>query len=280
MKARAPDDDAGRSALIKAAKAAPASEAGAPPPAATPAKRRRRVPAPPVDYLERTRHAPINMLFLAPWVLVYLLCWLWAGARVETSAAASVRTGLRLLGEKGMFTLTVCGTLAVCAVLLARVRTARRDAAVFPWMLVEGIVYGLLLHLVAAGFSQAMPVGKWIGLARWAPGAEAVQALGIAAGAGIFEELVFRGCLATAAYRVVRDIVGADRLTSGALAVLSSALLFAAYHHWGAGGEPWDAARFTFRFHAGAILGVIFFTRGLGIAAFAHALYDAIVLLS
>src|SRR5262245_43424277 len=204
-----PEDAAEKAALIRAAGTPSGPEAGASPPAATaPAKKKRRIPSPPVDYLERTRHAPINMLFLAPWVLVYLLCWLWAGPRVETSAAASVRTGLRLLGERGMFALTLCGTLAVCAVLLARVRTAKRDAAVFPWMLVEGIVYGLLLHLVADGFSRVAPVGRWLGLARWAKGAEAVQALGIAAGAGIFEGLVFRGCLAPAADRARRDIVG------------------------------------------------------------------------
>jgi membrane protease YdiL (CAAX protease family) len=221
----------------------------------------------------------VNLLFLAPWLLVYLLCWWWAGARVETAAAASLGTALRLLGARGLFLATLAGSLLVCLVLLARIRSARKDAAVFPWMLVEGIAYGLVLHVAAAGLSRVAPMGRWLGLARWARGAEEVQALGIAVGAGIFEELVFRGLLCTAAWLVWREVVGGDRWTSGAVAVVASSLLFAAYHHWGPGGEPWDAARFTFRFHAGAILGVVFLTRGLGIAAFAHGLYDALVLL-
>ena len=77
---------------------------------------------------------------------------------------------------------------------------------------------------------------------------------------------------------MLKDVLGADRWSAGIVAVLGSAAVFAAYHHWGPGGEAWDAARFTFRLHAGALLGVVFLTRGLGIAAFAHGFYDALVL--
>jgi len=107
-----------------------------------------------------------------------------------------------------------------------------------------------------------------------------VRSLGIAIGAGIFEELLFRGVICYAAYRALRTVVGADRVSAGVVAVVLSAVLFSAYHHWGPGGEPWDAFRFTFRFHAGVLLGVVFLTRGLGIAAFAHGFYDALILLS
>src|SRR5262249_14846656 len=106
-----------------------------------------------------------------------------------------------------------------------------------------------------------------------------VRGLGIALGAGIFEELVFRGVLCFGVYRALRAVFGADRWSAGSIAVVISALTFSAYHHWGFGGEPWDAARFTFRFHAGALLGVVFLTRGLAIAAIAHGFYDALVLL-
>jgi membrane protease YdiL (CAAX protease family) len=105
------------------------------------------------------------------------------------------------------------------------------------------------------------------------------RGIGIAVGAGIFEELLFRGLVCFGLFRVVRHVLGADRWSAGAVAVVVSAFLFSAYHHWGAGGEAWDAARFTFRFHAGVLLGVVFLTRGLGIAALAHGFYDALVLL-
>jgi membrane protease YdiL (CAAX protease family) len=232
-----------------------------------------------VDYFRRTRELHVNLVFLMPWLLVYVVCWAWAGDAVETQAASWLRNGLRLLGGRALFVVTVVVALGLAAFVLARLREARKDAAVFPLMAAEGALYGLLLYGAGTVLSRLLPVGRWIGLFAWGDVTAQVQALGTSVGAGIFEELVFRGGVCWAAFHVLRDVLGADRWSAGIVAVLASAALFSAYHHWGPGGEPWDAARFTFRMHAGALLGVVFLTRGLGIAAFAHGLYDALVLL-
>lgn len=229
------------------------------------------------DYWSRTRHGAVNLLFLAPFLAIYLLCWWFVGDGVETQAAASLRGLLNVLGPRGLFVLSLVTCLVVCAVLLTRIRAAKADAVVFPGMLVEGLVYGFLLQIVAGALSRVLPVGKWA-LAGPAILGQA-RSLGVAVGAGIFEELLFRGILCYAVFRALKDVVGADRASAGALAVVIAAWLFSAYHHWGAAGEPWDARVFTFRFHAGVVLGVVFLTRGLGIAALAHGFYDAIVLL-
>jgi hypothetical protein len=235
--------------------------------------------APPVDYFRRTREVQVNLVFLLPWVLLYVICWAWAGDAVETQAASWLRNGLRLLGARALFVVTVVVALGLAAFALARVGGGRRDAGVFPLMAAEGALYGLLLYGAGTVLSRLLPVGRWIGLFTWGDVTTQVQALGTSVGAGIFEELVFRGGVCWALFHVVRDVLGADRFSAGVVAVLASAALFSAYHHWGPGGEPWDAARFTFRMHAGALLGVVFLARGLGIAAFAHGLYDALVLL-
>ncbi|HVG93513.1 MAG TPA: CPBP family intramembrane glutamic endopeptidase [Planctomycetota bacterium] len=255
---------------------------------------RARRPAPPAKapslpagvprfpYVDRTRHPTINLVFLAPFLLMYILCWWSVGDAVETQAAASLRSLLRLFGPRGLFVLTLITCLALCGVVLVRLRVARADAGVYPGMLIEGIVYGLLLEHMAWMLTKVLPVGEWMGipLARLPAGLPEVRALGIAIGAGIFEELLFRGLLCMGILHAVRHVLGADRWSSGAIAVVASALLFSAYHHWGPGGEPWSAINFTFRFHAGLILGAIFLGRGLGIAAFAHGFYDALVLLA
>lgn len=240
------------------------------------------VSLPPIPYLERTRHGIVNLMFLMPFLLIYLLCWWSVGDGVETQAAASLREFLRLLGRKGLFVVTLCTSLALCAVVLLRIRGAKADVPVFGGMIAEGVAYGFLLDGVARALTAIAPVGDWlgIGLLRWPTGLPQVRSLGIAVGAGIFEELLFRGVICYAAFRALRTVLGADRVSSGAVAVVLSAALFSAYHHWGAGGEPWDAYRFTFRFHAGVLLGAVFLTRGLGIAAFAHGFYDALILLS
>ncbi len=252
------------------------------PPAKAPTRPRRGTPpAPPRwDYLERTRHLPINLLFLAPWFLVYLLCWWSAGDVVETEAARSIRSALRLLGRPALFVLTLCTALLLCGVVLTRLRAARADAGVFPLMIVEGVAYGFLLPEIATRLAGILPVGRWIGLfAGGATGLDLVRRLGIAVGAGIFEEAVFRGVVCYGLFRALKDGLGADRWSAGVAAVVASAWLFSAYHHWGPGGEPWEAARFAYRFHAGLVLGTVFLTRGIGIAAFAHGFYDAMVLL-
>lgn len=218
----------------------------------------------------------MNLLFIAPFLAIYLLCWWLVGEGVETKAAESLRGLLQVLGRRGLLITSVAACLLVLGVLLVRMRAARADAAVFPGMLIEGLVYGLLLQTVAAALTRVLPVGR---LLLATPFVATLRNLGVAVGAGIFEELLFRGLLCYAIFRLLKEIVGADRWSAGAIAVVIAAYLFSAYHHWGAGGEPWDALRFTFRFHAGVVLGVIFLTRGLGIAAFAHGFYDALVLL-
>ena len=236
-------------------------------------------PPPRWDYLERTRHLSVNLVFLAPWCLVYVLCRLLAGPEVETAAAVSLATPLRLLGTRALLVLTLLVSLALCALVVVRLRTRGTDARVFPGMLLEGIGYGLALGVVAGALSRALPVGRWVGLFVGGAPRDDVRALGIAVGAGIFEELLFRGLVCLGLVRLLRDVVGADRWTAWVGSVLLSAAAFSAYHHWGGGAEPWDAAVFTYRFHAGLVLGAVFLTRGLGIAAFAHGFYDAIVLL-
>lgn len=269
-----PADTAPASRARSAAKAAATPGAARP---ATPSVRAIAFHA----YVDRTRHPSVNLVFLMPWLFLYLVLFWTVGPEIENQAASSLRAFLRLLGRRGLFVATLLTALALCAVVLVRLRVARHDVRVFNGMFVEGLLYGLALHGAAWGLSRLLPVGSWlgIGLVRAPHGAEELRALGVAIGAGIFEELLFRGGLTWALFRILKDVVGADRWSAGAVAVVASAFVFSAYHHWGVGGEPWDAVRFTFRFHAGALLGVVFLTRGLGIAAFAHGFYDALVLL-
>jgi membrane protease YdiL (CAAX protease family) len=241
------------------------------------ARRTARARRPRWDYAERTRALSVNVVFLAPWLLIYVLCWVSAGEGVETAASRSVTGLLRLLGPRALFVLTLVTALALCGLVLVRVRGRVGDARVFPLMLAEGVAFGFALMFLADLASRVLPVGRWVGLFAAHGPVEDVRRLGVAVGAGIFEELLFRGLLCYGALRLLKDVVGADRWTSRIVAVVASAAVFSAYHHWGVGAEPWSAEAFTFRFHAGVLLGAVFLARGLGIAAFAHGFYDALV---
>jgi len=55
--------------------------------------------------------------------------------------------------------------------------------------------------------------------------------------------------------------------------------VFSWMHYVGELGDVFTMTSFIFRFGAGIALGIIYFTRGLGIAVYAHATYDVMLVL-
>jgi membrane protease YdiL (CAAX protease family) len=95
-------------------------------------------------------------------------------------------------------------------------------------------------------------------------------------GAGIYEELLFRLILITAAVWLI-GLWLPDKRKIAVLAVIASSLLFAAAHYVGAAGDEFGWFSFSFRFFAGVFFALLFLYRGFGITAGSHALYDIIV---
>jgi hypothetical protein len=73
-------------------------------------------------------------------------------------------------------------------------------------------------------------------------------------------------------------LLGLARLTAGTLATIAGALLFSAFHYIGPFGEPLRLESFVFRALAGLSFSALYLTRGFGITAWTHALYDVAVL--
>ena len=59
-----------------------------------------------------------------------------------------------------------------------------------------------------------------------------------------------------------------------AVGVGANALIFSAFHYVGPYGDPLTLPSFTFRTVAGVLFSGLFVTRGFGITAWTHALYD------
>ena len=259
--------------------------------------RRRAAPSvwePGYDYVRRTRALPVNLLFLMPWVMIYQLALMGSQSTVDNAAAAWLRAGIYAFGPRGFVLVSLIACLVLCAAVLVRIREAARDRGVFGGMLLEGLVYGALLGALAQVLAHHLPLRRVVELAHSEGGMDAgpsvlaasgewlrasVAQLGLAIGAGIFEELVFRAFLLGGLLFIATRGIGADRWTAACLALPVSAYLFSDYHHWGFSGEAYDPAVFAYRFHAGLVLGVVYMTRGLGIAAFAHGFYDVLVLM-
>lgn len=241
----------------------------------------------PYDYLSRTRALPVNLLFLMPFLLLYQLALFFTRSPVDNAAAAWLRALVAGLGREGSLYLTLAVALALGIVVIVRAREATRDHGIFGGMLLEGLCYGALLGVAANVMATRLPMERFVELASTsgAPGEAlremqtGIRDMGLAVGAGIFEELVFRGVLLAGLHALLRHALGTDRVTAAVVSIVLSAYLFSDYHHWGMTGEPYDARVFAFRFHAGILLGGVFLCRGLGIAAFAHGFYDVLVML-
>lgn len=98
-------------------------------------------------------------------------------------------------------------------------------------------------------------------------------------GAGLYEELLFRVLLVGALALLGERVLGWRRREAGIMACVVGALLFSGFHYIGPFGDPWQLASFTFRFLAGLVFSALYLTRGFGITAWTHALYDVYVTL-
>lgn len=104
------------------------------------------------------------------------------------------------------------------------------------------------------------------------------QGMFLAFGAGLYEEMLFRLVLITIIHFIVTDALGFKDRTGKVIAIVISALAFAWHHNEifsPTGGINIRLALFYSL--AGAYFGILFISRGLGIAVGAHLMYDLLV---
>jgi membrane protease YdiL (CAAX protease family) len=96
----------------------------------------------------------------------------------------------------------------------------------------------------------------------------------VSLGAGIYEEFVFRVLLLGALVFVLHRLLRLQPWLTYGMAAGLGAVVFAAFHYIGPFGDPLQLASFVFRVVAGLALTGLYYTRGYGITAYTHSLYD------
>jgi hypothetical protein len=135
---------------------------------------------------------------------------------------------------------------------------------------------------IAGGWSASTILGS-IGpghpAAQGSPVANASTATKVmlALGAGVYEELVFRVLLVSGIAFIARRLLGRSPMVAAAVAVVLSALIFAAFHYIGPYGDTLRLDSFVFRLIGGLAFSLLYVMRGFGITAWTHALYDLLV---
>jgi hypothetical protein len=234
-------------------------------------------------YWETSRSHRYSLLFALPLLLLYELLELAAPIRasggVIRNGADVILTGLftAMLGPRGplvFMALVIGGALT----LIWRDRSGGPiRARVFALMFGESVVLALLFGLVV-GTATVQLLGPLRSLAAGGVPESALSRLTLSLGAGLYEELLFRVVLVALLSNGLR-LLGLSRLVAGVIATVVGALLFSAFHYIGPMGDALELQSFVFRALAGLAFSALYLTRGFGITAWTHALYDVAVLL-
>ncbi len=232
------------------------------------------------EYFRATRSPLVAFAVTLPLLLLYNVGLLMPGA--DEMNAADLLTGLvlRFAGLRGF--LAVNGVLVLTSVVLMIVLFRRGRFRPLQWLVLglEGLVLGVALgYAVVSLLEQAHVLAAGQG-----PRYSVMQALSLAAGAGYWEEMVFRLALVggpiAVARRLVRGTAFADRArvaAVGAVAVVVSSFLFSLAHY--VGSESFVPYTFWYRALSGVVFALVFLVRGFAVAAYTHFLYDVVVML-
>ena len=238
-------------------------------------------------YWQASRSARYSLLFALPLLIFYQVL----AAAVPAGPQGAVRNGADILlqavfiwlaGSWGprlfMACLIVAGLWLVARDL--RANPGRLRLAVFGGMLAESVSLALVFGIVVGGLTAAL-LGQPpllsipVGVTKLGRGTVLMLSLG----AGIYEELLFRVVLVSLCAWVARRVLGWRPLTAGISATVAGALVFSAFHYIGPYGDAWDVYSFVFRTIAGLFFSALYLTRGFGITAWTHALYDVFLLI-
>jgi membrane protease YdiL (CAAX protease family) len=165
--------------------------------------------------------------------------------------------------------------LAVIAILifwhLARKDPWDFEPSLYAGMAAESVLWGIPFIVIGMA---ALGQGPHPLAGAIEPAASAWNNIVLSVGAGVYEELLFRLIAINLLSMILMDLFEMKPGTGIPLIIITSALLFSAYHLLG--DEPFDAGIFAFRAAMGIYLAGIYIYRGFGIAVGAHMVYDLI----
>ena len=240
-------------------------------------------PARGASYWSISRSHRYSLLFALPLLLFYelleALSPVRAGGGVVRNGADVILTSLftALLGARGPLAFMAI-VIGVSLWLIWKDKgPGPLRVRIFPLMLAESFALAMVFGLVV-GMATMQLLGPLRSLAAGGVGGSPLERLTLSLGAGLYEELLFRVVLVALLAKAFR-ILGASQVSAGIVATILGALLFSAFHYIGPLGETFMLESFVFRFIAGLAFSALYLTRGFGITAWTHALYDVAVLL-
>ena len=238
------------------------------------------------EYLRVSRSATYGFLSAIPLFLGYEVLMVLGRSSVQVSAEKWLKDGLSRFGVVGHLALGL-GVLLVGVLIMIAERP--KEVPIKPGYL-GGIVGESLLwtpfFAVATGWlvHKAMPQAALWPLAATLTQQNRLTRVGLALGAGVYEELLFRVLLVGGMCWLGSQAFPKHRTAVRVTTACVGAFVFSLIHYIGPLGDPVGfnttfIYSFLFRYIAGLLLNTLYLVRGFGVAAWTHAWYDVMVLL-
>lgn len=230
------------------------------------------------SYLEQTQGILYSYLISVPLLIAYeVLIWISQppDQAVRISIDILFKSFFQSLGVNAI-SATLLLAAAIGAVILYRKKSElpHLKKTYFLSMILESAVYAVLVTLVIVGVLETiLSMRVYTNIETL----NKVQLFALSLGAGLYEELFFRVILVGGLAAIFTNFF---QKKGGAylMAALIAALIFSGVHYLGEYGDLFTVGSFLFRFLFGLALNLIYVTRGFGIAAWTHAIYDILVI--
>lgn len=224
-------------------------------------------------YFKQTRSPIYSAAMVLPFFLIYHIGTLFLHTTYMNGADALIIRILRPFSVNTMFASAL--VLFACFVIW-QVRTKGSWTIDIPKLFLlyfESLAFAVLLLFFFNWSSTHRSLAASQPRGPQGPLAELV----LYCGAGIYEELVFRGFLLGGLLLIFKKLLGLDRKLGAVLATLTAALIFSLFHYIGPIRDPFTLASFLQRALGGVFFSALFVTRGFGVTATTHTLYDILV---
>jgi hypothetical protein len=220
-------------------------------------------------YLQQSRYLSFGLITLSPLLVLYeLMAWhVGLGRQVVLRNKADVilKYPVSEFGAAGWVVLALPILLAIVYIYRNEWRRLRITVPFFFYPILEGAMYasvmGLLIHRLIGALGLSAP--NLAGL---------TSPIMLAMGAGVYEELLFRGLLFLLPVQVILLKWREHPIYIYFFAAMTSSFLFAIFHY-DAFFIQWDYAA-VFRLLAGFVYCLLCTARGLSVAVWTHFLYD------
>lgn len=232
-------------------------------------------------YYRSSRSAVFSYLVSLPLLILYELLIYLTEANpshyVRIEADVWIKSLLSMLGYNSVaLTFALALLIGVFLFIKERKKEIHLQFSHFVFLIIESLVYAVVLGLLISRLTSVLTTNAAL---QGNPNVHLspIQRFALSLGAGLYEELVFRLVLVNVLLYICR-IFRFSTFVRYFISVVLAAFLFSLAHYTGPLGDPFTIYSFLFRFFFGLALTLIYVTRGFGVAAWTHALYDTLLI--